>query len=514
MSYVLVVDFGSQYTHLICKRIRKLRRNCRIIPWYELDNLANMDFGTLILSGGPKSVYEEDAPLLSLDFIKRVISLGITILGICYGHQLLGKLFRGEIRRGEVGEYGPTKFYVTSDSPLFKGLPKSFTVWMNHSDVIVRPPEGFRVIGRTENFEVAAMESNEKIFGVQFHPEVRHTEYGVKIIENFLEVANLKPIRAMSNILDEKMREIREQVGDKNVVVAVSGGVDSTVLAVLLSRAIRGRVYAVTIDTGFMRKNEVDNTVRELKSLGIEHVIKIDASEKFISALIGVRDPEEKRRRFAKIYSEVLQSAIKEIQSTDPKLEYFAQGTIYPDVVESGKGGVLKDKIKSHHNVVMPKIPNLKTIEPFWDLYKDEVRELGRLLGIPDYIIEKKPFPGPGLLIRILGEITLEKINIIRRAHEIVEEIIKDYPKKKDIWQVFPVLLDSKSTGVKGDKRSYGYIVAIRVIESEDGMTAKVHEMPYGVLKKIATRIIGEIHEVTRVLYDITDKPPATIEYE
>ncbi len=339
MSYVLVVDFGSQYTHLICKRIRRLSRNCRIIPWYEVDNLTNIDFGALILSGGPKSVYEENAPTVPLKFIKCVNNAGIPILGICYGHQLLGKLFEGQVKRGEIGEYGPTKFYITSDSPLFKGVPKSFTVWMNHSDVIIKPPKGFRVIGKTENFEVAAMESNKKIFGVQFHPEVRHTEYGVKIIENFLEIANLIPVRTMINILDEKMRSIREQVGDKNIAVAVSGGVDSTVLAVLLSKSIKGRVYAITIDTGFMRRNEVDSTVKELKSLGVENVIKIDASKKFISALSGIRDPEEKRRKFAEIYSEVLQRAIREIQNMDPNLEYFAQGTIYPDVVESGKGG-------------------------------------------------------------------------------------------------------------------------------------------------------------------------------
>ncbi|MGQ4891752.1 MAG: glutamine-hydrolyzing GMP synthase [Candidatus Njordarchaeia archaeon] len=512
---VVVIDFGSQYTHLICKRVRELKRNCLIVPWNKLEELESIDYGAIILSGGPASVYDVNAPSIPEDFIENNVKKGIAILGICYGHQLLGKIYRGSVRKGKIGEYGPTEFHIIKDSKLFKGTPKKFTVWMNHSDVIVEPPKNFLVTGKTLDVPVAAMEhETKKIFSVQFHPEVKHTMFGQKILENFLELANIPKVRTATSILEEKVREVKNIIGDRSVVVAASGGVDSTVLIALLKKAGVKRIYAIIIDTGLMRIGEVEDAVKTIKEIGVENVVVLNASDLFYKALEGVEDPEEKRKNFAKTYSIILEKAIRGLMEKDRSIKFFAQGTIYPDVVESGKGGVSKDKIKSHHNVVMPILKELKLFEPFRDLYKYEIREIGKLMGLPSKIIKKKPFPGPGLAVRILGAVTREKIEIAKRLHKIVEEVLEDYDKIDEIWQVFPVLLNSESTGVKGDKRSYGYIVALRAVESEDGMTANIHEFPYRILKKIANRITGEIEDVNRVLYDITDKPPATIEFE
>ncbi len=513
MDCVVIVDFGSQYTHLIARRIRELNVYSEIVPFWDADKIK--EASAIILSGGPMSVYDDDAPKISPKLLRRWMDRRIPILGICYGHQLLAYLLGGDVREGDRGEYGSSVLKVLKDGILFRGLPRKLRVWMNHRDMVCSLPDGFSVIAKTNNTSIAAYENADiGIFGVQFHPEVEHTEYGVRILDNFLSFCGCHRKWRMGEIVRRKVKEICRVVGNSRVLVAVSGGVDSTTLAYLLRKAIGDNVYVVFINTGFLRDGEPRRVLRLLRELGFRNIKYVDASEKFVSKLVGVSDPEEKRRIFARIYAEVLEGVAKDLTKKDPKLKFFAQGTIYPDRIESGATGARPSRIKSHHNVVMPTIENLQKLEPLADLYKDEVRKLARELGLPSEVYTQQPFPGPGLLVRILGEVTLEKLRICREAHRIVEEEVRKWGLTRKLWQIFPVVLDGKSTGIKGDERVYEYIVAIRAVISSDGMTADFAKLPWEFLETIARRITGEIQGVCRVLYDITSKPPATIEFE
>ena len=516
MDKVVVINFGSQYTHLIARRIRELGVYSEIVNYDEAEKvLKDPTVKAVVLSGGPLSVDEEGAPKVGIDFIEELREKGIKILAICYSHQLLAYLYGSEILKGIEREFGPANFEVIRDSPLFSGIPKRFRVWMSHNDSVKEVPKGFIHTGRTENCRVASMESIDgKIFSLQFHPEVSHTQYGLKIFDNFLKIAGVRREWNLERIVEEKIREIRKKVKDDKVLIAASGGVDSTVAAYLIWKAIGDNIYLVFIDTGLLRENEREEVVSNLKELGFKNIIVVDAKDEFLSSLKGVKDPEEKRLIFSKVYVNVLRRAFNELNDKIGGFRYLAQGTIYPDRIETGKAQKKADRIKSHHNVILAHEFGLEIIEPLRDFYKDEVRKIGKILGISDKIIKRKPFPGPGLLVRVLGEITEEKLKIIRKAHKIVEEEAKKEPFYDELWQIFPVLLDSKSVGVMGDKRTYGYIVSIRAVLSEDGMTAEFAKLPWKFLERVAKRIINEIKEVNRVVYDITNKPPSTIEYE
>jgi len=513
---LLVIDFGSQYTHLICRRIRELKVRSELIPWDRFDeNLLDDNIKGLILSGGPRSLYEENAPRLDSSIIYLAKKRKIPILGICYGHQLLAHLLGGKVIRGERKEYGPATLNVYSDSRLLNGLPSRMRVWMSHGDLVTEVPKGFRVTGRTENCPIAAYEDSDGlIFGIQFHAEVRHTENGIRILDNFLKLCGFKRDWIISNVVQQKIKEIRNKVSDSLVLLAASGGVDSTVTAKLIHEAIGDKLHLVFINTGFMREGEENWVITMLKNLGFSNIHYVDASERFLKALIGMSNPENKRRLFAKIYSEVLEDKAKELERRYGRFRFLAQGTIYPDRVESGATSSTTDKIKSHHNVVMPTLSSLEKLEPLADFYKDEVRKIAKVLGIPKEVWSRHPFPGPGLLVRILGRVTEDKLKIARKAHKIIEEEAKSWGIYDDLWQIFPVVLDSKAVGVKGDARSYEYIIAIRAVKSEDAMTAEFAKLPWEFLEHVAKRITNEIDGTNRVLYDITHKPPGTIEFE
>ncbi|MEM2391448.1 MAG: glutamine-hydrolyzing GMP synthase [Candidatus Korarchaeota archaeon] len=513
INRAVIVDFGSQYTHLIARRIRELMVYSEIVPFWDADKISEAE--AIILSGGPMSVYDEDSPKISRDLLESWIKRGIPILGICYGHQLLAHILGGKVEKGAQGEYGPTYLEIVKDSPLFNGLPRQFKVWMNHRDSVYSLPRGFHVVARTKDTPIAAFENLDlKIFGVQFHPEVEHTENGIKILDNFLSFCGCKRDWKIENLAEKKIKELRRRIGDARVIVAVSGGVDSTTLAYLLKKAIGNNLHVVFINTGFLREHEPEETLKLLRDLGFENIEYVDASERFIKEIANISDPEEKRQIFARVYAGVLEEVAKNLVSRYQNLRYFAQGTIYPDRIESAATGARPSKIKSHHNVVMPTIEMLEKLEPLADLYKDEVRKLAKELGLPECVYKKQPFPGPGLLVRILGKVTPEKLEICRKAHRIVEEEANKWGLASTLWQIFPVVLNSKSTGIKGDARAYEYIVAIRAVISSDGMTADAARLPWEFLETIARRITGEIPGVCRVLYDITSKPPATIEFE
>ena len=513
---LLVIDFGSQYTHLICRRVRELKVRSELVPWdrFSID-LIEEDVKGIILSGGPKSIYEDDAPTIDPYIFTYARKRKIPILGICYGHQLMAHLLGGDVSRGKKREYGPAILEIVGESKLLTGLPKKSRVWMSHGDLVIKLPSNMKISGRTENCPIAAYESIDGLFfGVQFHPEVKHTEYGMKILDNFLKLCGFRRDWVISDIINQKIKEIRQRVGGSRVLLAASGGVDSTVTAKLIHEAIGDNLHLVFINTGFLREGEVEWVLNMLRNLGFKNIHYVDASDRFLKALLGVEHPEEKRKIFARIYAEVLEEAAKKLEREYGRFRFLAQGTIYPDRVESGATSSTTDKIKSHHNVVMPTLSSLEKLEPLADFYKDEVRKIARLLGIPKEVWGRHPFPGPGLLVRILGSITEEKIRIARRAHKIVEEEAKKWGIYDELWQIFPVVLDSKAVGVKGDARSYEYIVAIRAVKSEDAMTAEFARLPWEFLEHVAKRIVNEVEGVNRVVYDVTHKPPATIEYE
>jgi len=508
-EFILILDFGSQYTQLIARRIREIGVYSEIQPYnFPIEEILKHKPKGIILSGGPSSVYDAGSPKVD----DALFELGIPILGICYGLQLIAYKLGGEVDRFAKKEYGKAILKIVKDDDLLSGLNSNTVVWMSHGDALVSPPPGFEIIAQTENSPVCAIRNKEKkIYGVQFHPEVAHAEKGKEILKNFVyKICGCKGGWNAKSFIESSIEEIKEKVKDKKVICAVSGGVDSTVLAVLLNKAIRENLIAIYIDNGFMRKNESENVVKMFEELGI-NVHYVNAGEIFLDKLRGVVEPEEKRKIIGKTFIEIFEMEAKKFKD----VEFLAQGTLYPDVIESTSYRGPSSKIKTHHNVGgLPEKMNFKLIEPFKELFKDEVREIGKELGISDEILNRHPFPGPGLAVRIIGEVTVEKLEILRNADEIFIEEIKKAGLYDKIWQAFAVLLSVKSVGVMGDERSYDYVVALRAVESQDGMTADWVRLPYDLLERISNRIVNEVEGVNRVVYDITTKPPATIEWE
>lgn len=506
---IAVIDFGSQYTKLIARRVRELGVYSEIFPWdIKGEELLSRSPEGIILSGGPASTLSPDAPMPN----RELLESGIPILGICYGMQAIAKLLGGVVISGTEREYGKTKIRIVSSSPLFRDLPERSYVWMSHGDSVAVPPPGFKVTAESEKTKIAAMEdTNRRIYCLQFHPEVVHTEYGTKILDNFLtEICKAQKSWNMESFLKRISSEIKERVGDQKVLCALSGGVDSTVAATLVKEVIGDRLIAVFVNNGLLRDREPEEVRGFFEKRGF-NLIYVDASERFLERLKGVTDPEEKRRIIGHEFIRVFE----EVASRHGDVKFLLQGTLYPDVIESGSGGKGASKIKSHHNVGgLPERLNFQLIEPLRELFKDEVRKLGKILNIPEQILKRHPFPGPGLAVRILGEVTKDKLEILRKADRIVQEEFKESGWYDKVWQAFAVMLPIKSVGVMGDERSYGYTIAIRVVTSEDGMTADWVKLPYEILERISNRITREIHEVNRVVYDITSKPPATIEWE
>ena len=505
---VLVVNFGSQYVQLIARRIRELGVYSEIVHWDEvLEAVEEKDPFGLVFSGGPASVYQEGAPLPD----KAVYKKGVPILGICYGLQVIAHQLGGKVERAERHEYGRAKLRILRRDPLFEGLPEEFDVWMSHADKVVDLPEGFETVASSENSTHAVIRNREgTVYGIQFHPEVAHTSYGREILANFIfRICRADRNWEMGSFVDEKIAEIRETVGNSKVIAAVSGGVDSTVASLLVHRAVGDQIRCFFIDHGLLRLGEREEVENNLRSLGLPLKV-VDASREFLERLKGVEDPEEKRRIIGNTFVEVFEREARKIEGT----EFLLQGTLYPDVVESAgiKGAA---KIKTHHNVGgLPERMNLKVLEPLRDLFKDEVREIGKILGVPKEILTRHPFPGPGLAIRILGEVTKEDLDILRRADHIFIQELKRWGIYEKIWQAFAVLLPIRTVGVMGDVRTYEKVVALRAVESTDGMTADWFRFPPEFLDHVMRRIINEVEGVNRVVYDISSKPPSTIEWE
>ncbi|MFO7172820.1 MAG: glutamine-hydrolyzing GMP synthase [Bacillota bacterium] len=508
---VVVVDFGAQYGQLIARRVRESRVYCEIWPWSTpLERYRERGVRGIILSGGPGSVYEEGAPRVDPGLFR----LGIPILGICYGMQLMALELGGDVRPAEQGEYGKAVLEVTvPDDPLLAGLGATTQVWMSHGDHVAAPPPGFRVLGRTAATPTAAVGDPERrLYGVQFHPEVVHTVQGKELLENFLfRICGLRGDWSMAEFIDRQVAAIREQIGQGRALCALSGGVDSAVAATLVHRAIGDRLTCLFVDHGLLRKGEAEQVVRTFRDHFHMNLIHVDASERFLRALRGVTDPEEKRKIIGREFIRVFEEEARKLEG----IEFLVQGTIYPDVIESGGSSGQAAVIKSHHNVGgLPEDLKFTLVEPLRELFKDEVRAVGRQLGLPEEIVGRHPFPGPGLAIRVLGEVTPEKLAILREADAIFLEEIRAAGLYDQIWQAFAVLPDVRTVGVKGDQRTYAYPIVLRAVTSVDGMTADFFRFPYEVLERIMTRIVGSVPHVNRVVYDITSKPPGTIEWE
>jgi GMP synthase (glutamine-hydrolyzing), C-terminal domain or B subunit/GMP synthase (glutamine-hydrolyzing), N-terminal domain or A subunit len=505
---VLILNFGGQYTQLIARRIRECNVYCEIISSKKsAEEIKAMNPSAIVLSGGPASVYTKDAPQCD----KRIFALGVPVLGICYGAQLMAQLLGGKVSMAQVREYGRAELTVDNTSPLFRGIDRVTSAWMSHTDSITSLPDGFKVIASTPNCPVAAMGDIEnKLYAVQFHPEVEHTAKGMDIIRNFLFIiSGLHADWTMDSLVEQTIKDIRKEVGDSDAICAISGGVDSTVAAVLVHRAIGDKLHCILVDNGLLRLNEAEDVEKLLKEEFEMDIRRVDEQETFLSALKGVTDPEEKRKAIGNTFIRVFDREAKKYG----KVEFLVQGTLYPDVIESGDE--MASTIKSHHNVGgLPEDMNFKLIEPLRYLFKDEVRQVGKELGIPDEILMRHPFPGPGLAIRILGEVTEERLDILRRADYIVTREIKKAGLYNSLWQAFAVLPDIHSVGVMGDDRTYSETIVLRAVTSSDGMTADWARLPYDVLDRISRQIINEVYEVNRVVYDITSKPPATIEWE
>lgn len=516
---VLVFDFGSQYTQLIARRIRESNVYSEIFPFNSpIEKIKNFNPKGIILSGGPSSVYDTNAPFSDI----KIFELGIPILGICYGMQLMAYIFGGKVTKATKREYGHAELIIDDDSDLFKGIATKLKtqnsklktiVWMSHGDRIEYCPSDFKPIAHTANSPIAAMANRKKKFyALQFHPEVAHTLMGSEILKNFLfKICSCKPTWTMKSFIETATREIKEMVGNKKVVCGISGGVDSTVTAVMVHRAVGEQLTCIFVDNGVLRAGEAKKVEDTLRSHFHMNIICVDASERFLKKLNGVTDPEKKRKIIGNEFIRVFEEEAKKIKG----VKFLAQGTLYPDVIESVPFKGPSATIKSHHNVggLLNRM-KLKLIEPLRELFKDEVRVLGRELGLPDEIINRHPFPGPGLAIRVIGEVTGERCDILRKADAIVLEEIKNAGLYNELWQAFAVLLPVKSVGVMGDERTYENVIAIRAVKSLDGMTADWARIPYDVLGRISNRVINEVKGVNRVVYDISSKPPSTIEWE
>ena len=487
-----------------------------IVPWnVNLATLLKLKPKAIILSGGPSSVLEDEAPKPRKEVLSYFLSGKVPLLGICYGHQLLSLMAGGKVSKGNKGEYGPSILKIKKFDLLFSETPPSQKVWMSHRDYVEVPPPNATVLASTKYSKIAALKYDEHIYSLQFHPEVKHTEHGKKILSNFLyKVARLNAVWKIDNITRHVMERVNKEYKGGNILAAVSGGVDSLTAAYIVSLvAGKENLHVVFIDTGLLRKGEAKEVLSLLRKLGFKYVHFINASRRFLERLRGVTDPEEKRKTIAITFAEIFTETKNKLEKKFGSFTYLVQGTIYPDRIESGKVGSNSAKIKSHHNVVMPKL-NIKILEPLAELYKDEVRKLALKLGLSKELALKHPFPGPGLAVRIIGEVTEEKLRVIRKATAIVEEELKRNNFYESLWQAFPVLLPFKSVGVMGDMRTYEYVIALRFVISEDAMTAEFAKMKWELLEKIATRIVNEVEGVNRVLYDLTNKPPATIEFE
>lgn len=508
---ILVLDFGSQYTQLIARRIRENKVFSRIVPYnISLEEIKEINPKGLVFSGGPMSVYDKGAPFPN----KEIFKLKIPILGICYGAQAITHMLGGKVKNAKEREYGRAELFIDDPKDIFYNLPSNLTCWMSHGDEIKKIPSGFKPSAHTLSTPVASFSNRQKkIYGVQFHPEVVHTQRGHQVLMNFLfQVCGCLPRWTMDKLIKQQVKDIKALVGDKHVVMGLSGGVDSSVAAVLIHQAIGKRLNCIFVDNGLLRKNEASTVEKTFKSHFKMNLQAIDAQKRFLNRLRNVTDPEQKRKIIGDEFIKVFQ----EVASRKKKVAFLGQGTLYPDVIESVSPlGGPSAMIKSHHNVGgLPKRMKLKLIEPFRELFKDEVRQIGKHLGIPESIIKRQPFPGPGLAVRIVGEVTRERLDILREADERVIEEIRRAGLYDQIWQSFAVLLPVKSVGVMGDQRTYENAIAIRCVNSTDGMTADWVTLPPDLLARIANRIINEVKGVNRVVYDVSSKPPATIEWE
>jgi GMP synthase (glutamine-hydrolysing) len=509
---ILVLDFGGQYCNLITRRIREHKVYSEIVPCditpEEIEELnKNMNVKGLILSGGPWSVYEKDAP----KFGSRILDMGIPVLGLCYGHQMIAYFSKGKVKPGTKKEYGIAQVTVDKPVGVLKELDRMEKVWMSHGDTVYELPEDYEMLAFTGSCPIAAFRHKTKqIYGLQWHPEVVHTKNGMKMLRNFIfEVCKCEANWRPESLIDKAVKEIRETVGEGTAIIGLSGGIDSSVATFMAAKALGERLLAIYVDHGFMRLGETEYVESTFKKHGI-NVVAIHAQERFLKRLEGVVDPEEKRKIIGEEFIRVFEEAAKKIAA-----DYLIQGTIYPDRIESGFRKH-SETIKTHHNVggLPEEIAFKSIIEPLRDLYKDEVREVAKIMGLPDELVRRQPFPGPGLAVRIIGELTIEKTELVRKADKIVTDEIEKSGLGDCLWQYFAVLTETKSTGVKGDSRAYGYTVAVRIVESKEAMTAGFARIPYDVLERISTKITNELPQVTRVVYDITHKPPATIEWE
>lgn len=510
MSKVYILDFGSQYTQLIARRVRELHVYCEILPYSKFDQIE--DASAIILSGSPFSVNDDNALTINLDHI-----IGkYPVLAICYGAQLLSHQLGGRVESSEKREYGKSHLHKSISDPILDNIKDGDTVWMSHADSIIKLPENFEIIASTRSIPIAAFRSkvnrySKKIYGLQFHPEVFHTHNGIEYFRHFLfDVAGCIPDWSPQEFVSMTVRELKEKLGEDKVVLGLSGGVDSSVAALLLNKAIGKNLICIFIDNGLLRKNEFNDVLHSYKDMGL-NIIGINSTSKFINALKGITNPEEKRKTIGRTFIEIFEEEAKKLRD----IKWLAQGTIYPDVIESVSVHGPSVTIKSHHNVGgLPEILNLKIVEPLRMLFKDEVREVGKIAGLKDEILHRHPFPGPGLGIRILGDITEEKIKLCQEADYIFIEELKHSEYYNKVWQAGVILLDSRSVGVMGDERTYQFVAALRCVNSVDGMTAEWSDLPHGLLARVSNRIINNVKGINRVVYDISTKPPATIEWE
>ncbi len=505
---ILIVDFGAQTTHLIGRRVLELGAKVVIIPPNDLEKALKQKPKGIILSGGPASVYEKGSPSIP----SSIFTLGIPMLGICYGEQLMMKNTGGKVMQGKKTEYGPAKITIRKNSPLFKNTATAFTVWMSHGDEVVKIPKNFTRLATTETIPYAAVaDERKKLYGIQFHPELVHTQFGEQVLKNFLTISGLKVKKQGINrsSVENMIRDVKDSLGNNKVIVALSGGVDSSVAALLVHKAVGRNLTAIYIDSGLMRYGETKTLEKIFKKHYRMKVLVVNARKDFLKALGNASDPEKKRKAIGKMFIKVFEKEAKKL-----KAMYFVQGTIYPDVIESA-GSKHSKNIKSHHNVGgLPEKMNLTLVEPLRNFYKDEVRKIGKILGLPDEITQRQPFPGPGLAVRIIGAVTEQKLDILRRADHIFTEEVRKARLDRSIWQFFAVHTGVLTTGVRGDNRAYGETIALRALVAKDAMSAHWADLPYKLLNTVSNRIVNEIREVNRVLYDITNKPPATMEWE
>ncbi|MBY9006643.1 MAG: glutamine-hydrolyzing GMP synthase [Candidatus Lokiarchaeota archaeon] len=519
MDKIIVLDFGGQYTHLIARRVRDLGVYSEILPHdIKINKIKEKNPNGIILSGGPNSVYDKNSPQVSEGFFDYILKEKIPVLGICYGFHLIIHEFGGKIESKRFKEYGLSDLNIPNASDLLDGFERKEPVWMSHGDQVVQMPKDFEKLAFTDTCPIAAYKNiNNLLYGVQFHPEVKHTPKGDILLNNFLSnIVNAKKEWKLENWIDQEIVNIRKQVGiNEKVILGLSGGVDSSVAAILLHKAIGERLHCIFVNNGLLRKNEefeVQQTFKE--KLGFKNFHYIDAEQNFLDKLENVEDPEEKRKIIGHEFIKVFEKKSIKLEKEYPNIEYLAQGTIYPDRIETAATSKSAAKIKSHHNLTLPDDMTLKVIEPLSDLYKDEVRRIGLNLGLPKGIINRHPFPGPGLAVRIIGSITKERLEILRNADTILIEEIKKAGIYDNLWQAFCVFLPLKTVGIMGDFRTYEYLCAIRIVESLDAMTANFAKIDWKLLEKISSRIINEVKGINRVVYDISNKPPSTIEFE